>query len=748
VHVKKTSCLPNLCARSDKIALDKEELSTLSPDPDRSTSERTQPFVSRLAPIILLLLALFVPVAAMAEPMAFHLAWDPSATEEVTGYFVYVGTEPGVFAEFIDVGLVTNYVYPGDTRNRYFFAIRAYRADGKLSLISNLALTNAWPTLHVPGTQSSPMSSSVVFPLIATDPEELPLIYTVTGLPPGLAVSATGVVTGVPTEMGTYTVEVLVLDAAGNQDRGTFSWSITPPLPVTPIPLLPAPLSLIPTRTPIYAWTLSPGADGYFVLSIDSAGVVRESVYGLTSCYVTYCAVYGETLAAGAAVWAVAAYNISGESPASVPVPFAVVRPPLGDRANVASAAQGGTAVVSSQYDPSHAPEGVLDGDRRGVNWGINGGWRSARPEGGVSAEWIEVRFASAAMVNEIDVFGLHDALTAPTDPTESMPASLFALQDFQLQWDYGGEWRPIEGAFVVDNDKVWRRLTFPAIFTTRIRLVITRTVDDSVRLAEIEAWGVLTAPPNTGPSVSLTSPMSGLSVQSSSPIGVTATASDSDGVIAQVDLLINGVVAASDTTSPYSFQLAPLPVGAHTVVVVAHDDVGATATSNPVTVNVMARANFALASNQAVAVASSTLPGGFAASGAIDGDRRAPYWGAHDGWSDGTANVHNDWLEVRFPVARMIEEVNVIGLQDDWAAGVEPTSQMQGSLFGLRDFRIEYLSGYTWRTVTNGVITGNTLVWRRITFPPVSTSRIRIVITRPVGAYSRVVELEAWGAP
>jgi hypothetical protein len=498
VHVKKSLCLPNLCARSDNIALDKEELFTLSSDPERSAPERTQPPVGRIARLILLLLALFVPVAATAEPMAFHLAWDPSATEAVTGYFVYVGTEPGVFAEFIDVGLVTSYVYAGDTRTRYFFAIRAYRADGSLSLISNLAVTSAWPTLDVPGPRSSPMSSPLSLPLNAHDPEGLPLVFTVTGLPPGLIASATGVVSGVPTRMGTYTVDVLVLDAAGNQDRGTFSWSITPPLPVTPIPLLPAPLSLIPTRIPIYAWTLSAGADGYFLLSIDSAGVVRESVYGPTSCYVTYCAAYGDTLAAGAAIWAVAAYNMSGESRPSVPVPFAVVRPPTGERVNVARAAQGGTAVVSSLYDGSYAPEGAIDGDRRGVNWGINGGWRSTRPENGVSAEWIEVRFRSAAMLDEIDVFGLHDALTAPTEPTASMPSSLFALQDFQLQYDYGGQWRPIEGAFAVDNEHLWRRFTFPAIFTTRIRLIVTRTVADSVRLAEIEVWGVLTAPPDT----------------------------------------------------------------------------------------------------------------------------------------------------------------------------------------------------------------------------------------------------------
>src|SRR5439155_21687194 len=43
--------------------------------------------------------------------------------------------------------------------------------------------------------------------------------------------------------------------------------------------------------------------------------------------------------------------------------------------------------------------------------------------------------------------------------------------------------------------------------------------------------------------------------------------------------------------------------------------------------------------------------------------------------------------------------------------------------------------------------ITGNRQVWTRVTFPAVTTDRIRVVITRTPDTWSRIVEVEAWSA-
>jgi hypothetical protein len=46
---------------------------------------------------------------------------------------------------------------------------------------------------------------------------------------------------------------------------------------------------------------------------------------------------------------------------------------------------------------------------------------------------------------------------------------------------------------------------------------------------------------------------------------------------------------------------------------------------------------------------------------------------------------------------------------------------------------------------VPGGAIRGNNLVWRKVSFAPVTTSRIRVFITQGADGFSRIVELEAY---
>jgi subtilisin family serine protease len=57
-------------------------------------------------------------------------------------------------------------------------------------------------------------------------------------------------------------------------------------------------------------------------------------------------------------------------------------------------------------------------------------------------------------------------------------------------------------------------------------------------------------------------------------------------------------------------------------------------------------RINVALASNGAVASASSSYSTGYSAAGAINGDRRGANWGSGGGWNDGTSGNWPDSLE------------------------------------------------------------------------------------------------------
>jgi peptidyl-Asp metalloendopeptidase len=84
--------------------------------------------------------------------------------------------------------------------------------------------------------------------------------------------------------------------------------------------------------------------------------------------------------------------------------------------------------------------------------------------------------------------------------------------------------------------------------------------------------------------------------------------------------------------------------------------------------------------------------------------------------------------------------------VQDNYAAPIDPTPSTSSTLYGLRDFEVQYWTGSAWLPVPGGTVAGNALVWRQFTFSPITTSRIRVYVTNAQSAYSRITEIEAWG--
>lgn len=158
-------------------------------------------------------------------------------------------------------------------------------------------------------------------------------------------------------------------------------------------------------------------------------------------------------------------------------------------------------------------------------------------------------------------------------------------------------------------------------------------------------------------------------------------------------------------------------------------------------------RVNVALAANGATASASSTTNAGYAPAGAINGDRRGLHWSNGGGWKDNTHGNFPDWLEVTFAGAHTIDEVAVFSVQDNYQSPSAPTETMTFTKYGVVDFTVQYWTGSEWAAVPGGVIRGNTLVWRRVTFPALTTARIRILVERAADNSSRLVEVEAYAA-
>ena len=80
----------------------------------------------------------------------------------------------------------------------------------------------------------------------------------------------------------------------------------------------------------------------------------------------------------------------------------------------------------------------------------------------------------------------------------------------------------------------------------------------------------------NDAPTATLTSPAAGQTLAAPANISVSATAADADGAVARVEFLINGTVAATDTTAPYEAVIPYTVAGAPAVSVRAVDNFGA----------------------------------------------------------------------------------------------------------------------------------------------------------------------------
>jgi hypothetical protein len=114
--------------------------------------------------------------------------------------------------------------------------------------------------------------------------------------------------------------------------------------------------------------------------------------------------------------------------------------------------------------------------------------------------------------------------------------------------------------------------------------------------------------PSNQSPLVSLTAPANGATFTAPASIALSATASDVDGAITQVDFFANGTILRTDTSSPYGFSWTNVGAGSYSLTAVARDNGGAATVSSTLDITVSpaglpSTAVFGPSSNHATAV-------------------------------------------------------------------------------------------------------------------------------------------------
>ncbi len=91
----------------------------------------------------------------------------------------------------------------------------------------------------------------------------------------------------------------------------------------------------------------------------------------------------------------------------------------------------------------------------------------------------------------------------------------------------------------------------------------------------------------NNLPSVSLTAPANGVNFTPGSTISLTATASDTDGTVSQVQFFQGTTLIGSDTSSPYSFSWTNVAAGSYALTAKATDNNSGVTTSTTVNITV-----------------------------------------------------------------------------------------------------------------------------------------------------------------
>jgi len=104
-------------------------------------------------------------------------------------------------------------------------------------------------------------------------------------------------------------------------------------------------------------------------------------------------------------------------------------------------------------------------------------------------------------------------------------------------------------------------------------------------------------APVNAAPVINLASPTSGALFTAPATVGISASASDSDGSISKVEFFQGSTKLGEVDAAPYTFNWNNVAFGSYVLTAVATDNLGSGAVSNPVSITVNAPPNVNLTS-------------------------------------------------------------------------------------------------------------------------------------------------------
>ncbi|MDJ1502603.1 Ig-like domain-containing protein, partial [Xanthocytophaga agilis] len=168
---------------------------------------------------------------------------------------------------------------------------------------------------------------------------------------------------------------------------------------------------------------------------------------------------------------------------------------------------------------------------------------------------------------------------------------------------------------FYTDSTKIGEAISVPySISWTNIAKgtysVTAKAIDNENTSAISQAITVTVGTkPNQIPVISITSPATGTSLTEGATLSITTNATDGDGTIAKVEFYANETKLGEATNAPWSFSWANLSAGAYAITAKAIDNVGGSATSAAVNLNVATKVTTPRPTPNVVPVISITSP-------------------------------------------------------------------------------------------------------------------------------------------
>nr|WP_224772556.1 Ig-like domain-containing protein [Pelagicoccus enzymogenes] len=225
------------------------------------------------------------------------------------------------------------------------------------------------------------------------------------------------------------------------------------------------------------------------------------------------------------------------------------------------------------------AEDGILSGNFVVIDDEAASGGKAVDAIGGSGQDWVEFRF-------NVEVAGFYHirTLVRAIDGThDSMFVTIDGDTATEHTWDTARS-----SAFIEDYVKNRRGEDPVEVLLEAGAHVVRFSYRENLQLDLVELKLDRERPANFAPEVAINQPTAGHVFAAGESIELSATAADADGEVARVEYYVNGSKIGEASVAPYSLIWDGAESGNHSLVAIATDDQGASATSEPVEISVL----------------------------------------------------------------------------------------------------------------------------------------------------------------